>query len=436
MPQQLTTPPPETVPELDNPPPRRSGGKTVVWIIVILVVVVLGVVGFRALHKTDTAASTQGQGQGQTRTGGGRRGGGMDVNRAVPVSVVPAKQQDVPVYLEGLGNVQAYYTVTVHSRVDGQLMEVNFREGQQVHKGDELALIDPRPFEAALAQAEATKFKDQANLENAQRDLQRYSDLYKQGVIAQQQYQTQQALVAQNEGLVHSDDALINSAKLNVTYSHIKSPIDGRVGLRLVDPGNIVHAADQNGLIVITQLQPIAVMFTLPEDNLPMVQQHMRGTRLQVQAWSRDDTQQIATGSLETIDNQIDPNTGTFRLKGVFANRDNALYPNQFVNARLQVYTRKNAITIPAAAVQHGSQGTYVYVVKTDKTVESRQVKVALTEGTLVVLDSGVNAGEQVVTDGQEKLQPGNKVEPHPGGQPGTIAPADQEMGANSGSGA
>jgi multidrug efflux system membrane fusion protein len=167
-----------------------------------------------------------------------------------------------------------------------------------------------------------------------------------------------------------------------------------------------------------------------------MVQQHMKGTRLQVQAWSRDDTQQIASGSLETIDNQIDPNTGTFRLKGVFANRDNALYPNQFVNARLQVYTRKNAITIPAAAVQHGSQGTYVYVVKTDKTVESRQVKVALTEGTLVVLDSGVNAGEQVVTDGQEKLQPGNKVEPHPGGQPGTIAPADQEMGANSGSGA
>jgi multidrug efflux system membrane fusion protein len=436
MPQQLTTPPPETDPELDNPPPRRSGGKTVVWVIVILVVVVLGVIGFRALHKTDTAASAQGQRQGQARSGGGRRGGaGMDVNRAVPVSVVPATQQDVPVYLEGLGNVQAYYTVTVHSRVDGELMQVNFREGQLVHKGDELALIDPRPYEAALAQAEATKFKDQANLENAQRDLQRYEDLYKQGVIAQQQYQTQQALVAQNQGLVHSDDAQINSARLNVTYSHIKSPIDGKVGLRLVDPGNIVHASDQNGLLVITQLQPIAVIFTLPEDNLGMVQQHMKGSRLQVQAWSRDDTQQIATGSLETIDNEIDPNTGTFRLKGVFANRDNALYPNQFVNARLQVYTRKNAITIPVAAIQHGSQGTYVYVVKQDKTVESRQVKVALTEGTLTVLDSGVNAGEQVVTDGQEKLQPGNKVEPHTGAQP-VIAPADQEIGANSGSGA
>jgi multidrug efflux system membrane fusion protein len=432
MPQQLTTPPQETNPELDNPPPRRSGGKAVVWVIVILVVVVLGVLGFRALHKTDTAASTQGQ----ARSGGGRRGGaGTDVNRAVPVSVVPAKQQDVPVYLEGLGNVQAYYTVTVHSRVDGELMQVNFREGQLVHKGDELALIDPRPYEAALAQAEATKFKDQANLENAQRDLQRYDDLYKQGVIAQQQYQTQQALVAQDEGLVHSDDAQINSARLNVTYSHIKSPIDGKVGLRLVDPGNIVHASDQNGLLVITQLQPIAVIFTLPEDNLGMVQQHMKGSRLQVQAWSRDDTQQIATGSLETIDNEIDPNTGTFRLKGVFANRDNALYPNQFVNARLQVYTRKNAITIPAAAIQHGSQGTYVYVVKQDKTVESRQVKVALTEGTLTVLDSGVNASEQVVTDGQEKLQPGNRVEPHPGAQP-AIAPADQEIGANSGNGA
>jgi multidrug efflux system membrane fusion protein len=437
MPQQLTTRPPETDPELDNPPPKRSGGKTVVWVIVILVLVVVGVLGYRALHKTDTAASTQGQGQGQGRSSGGRHGGGagMDVNRAVPVAVVPAKQQDVPVYLEGLGNVQAYYTVTVHSRVDGELMQVNFREGQLVHKGDELALIDPRPYEAALAQAEATKFKDQANLENAQRDLQRYTDLYKQGVIAQQQYQTQEALVAQDQGLVHSDDALINSARLNVTYSHIKSPIDGKVGLRLVDPGNIVHAADQNGLIVITQLQPIAVLFTLPEDNLPMVQQHMRGTRLQVQAWSRDDTQQIATGSLETIDNEIDPNTGTFRLKGVFLNRDNALYPNQFVNARLQVYTRKNAITVPAAAIQHGAQGTYVYVVKQDKTVESRQVKVALTEGTLTVLDSGVNGGEQVVTDGQEKLQPGNKVEPHPGAQP-AIAPSDQALGANSGSGA
>jgi len=243
-------------------------------------------------------------------------------------------------------------------------------------------------------------------------------------------------LVAQNEGLVHSDDAQINSARLNVTYSHIKSPIDGKVGLRLVDPGNIVHAADQNGLLVITQLQPIAVLFTLPEDSLQVVTQHMKGPRLTVEAWSRDDTQKIATGTLETIDNQIDPNTGTFRLKGVFANKDNALFPNQFVNARVQVYTRKNAITIPAAAVQRGSQGSYVYVVKSDKTVDQRQIKVALTEGTTSIIDSGLNAGELVVTDGQEKLQPNNKVEPQKGGPPANTNPTDQDADSNSGSGA
>ena len=222
-----------------------------------------------------------------------------------------------------------------------------------------------------------------------------------------------------------NDDAQINNAKLNLTYSHIKAPIDGQVGLRLVDPGNMVHASDANGLLVITQLQPISVLFTLPEDNLPMVTQHMRSGRLEVQAWNRDDTQQIADGRLETIDNQIDPNTGTFRLKAVFDNRDNALYPNQFVNARLEVYTRQNAITIPATAVQRGAQGTYVYALKEDKTVEQRPIKVALTEGLSAVVDSGVNPGEQVVTDGQEKLQPGSRVDAQiPGQQPGQATPS------------
>ncbi|MBV9072387.1 MAG: MdtA/MuxA family multidrug efflux RND transporter periplasmic adaptor subunit [Acidobacteria bacterium] len=432
MPQPLITmPPEEREPELDNPPPRKSARRTVVWLVVALFVLALVVVGFRS-HKADAGSSSP-QGQGR---GGGRHGNqGFDPNRPIPVSVAPAQEQDVPVYLEGLGNVQAYYTVTVHSRVDGELMKVNFREGQQVRQGEELALIDPRPYEVQMSQAEATKFKDQANLENARRDLQRYADLYKQGVIAQQQYQTQEALVAQNEGLVRSDDAQINNAKLNLTYCHIKAPIDGRVGLRLVDPGNIVHASDQNGLLVITQLQPIALLFTLPEDNLQLVAQHMKGSHLVVEAWSRDDTQKVATGSLETIDNQIDPNTGTFRLKGVFSNRDNALYPNQFINARLQVYTKKNAVTVPAAAIQNGAQGSYLYVVKQDQTVDSRQVKVAMTEGTLAVLDSGVNAGEQVVTDGQEKLQPGNKVEPQHNGRPGRVAPSDSAVGTGVGSG-
>jgi membrane fusion protein, multidrug efflux system len=431
MAQDLTEKPDIREPDFDAPPPKRgSSRKAFVWVIVIFALIVLGALGLRSLAK-----SRGEQAQAQGRGGGGRRGGGgADANRPIPVSAAPAQQRDIPVYLEGLGNVQAYYTVTIHSRVDGQLMQVNFREGQQVHKGDELALIDPRAYEVQVSQAEATKYKDQANLENAKRDLERYADLYKQGVIAQQQYNTQQSVVAQNEGLVRADDAAINNAKLNLTYCHIKSPIDGRIGLRLVDPGNMIHASDQNGLLVITQLQPIAVLFTLPEDNLQMVIQHMRGTRLEVQAWNRDDTQQIADGRLETIDNQIDPNTGTFRLKGVFDNRDNALYPNQFVNARLQVYTRKNAITIPSVAVQRGSQGTYVYVVKQDKSAESRPVKLALTEGTVAVLDSGVNPGELVITDGQEKLQPGNKVEVQRTAPPGKIAPSDSALGANSGS--
>jgi multidrug efflux system membrane fusion protein len=433
MPQPLIRQTEIGEPELDNPPPeKRTARKTVLWIVVVLAVVLAVVVGVRWLRKPNA----QPAGQTQSGQGGGRRGGagGDPSQRSTPVAVAPVQQRDVPVYLEGLGNVQAFYTVTIHSRVDGQLMQVNFREGQQVRKGQELALIDPRPFEVALSQAEATKYKDQANLENAQRDLQRYADLYKQGVIAQQQYNTQQSVVAQTEGLVRADDAAINSAKLNLVYCHIKSPIDGKVGLRQVDPGNMVHASDQNGLLVITQLQPIAVMFTLPEDNLRTVTQQIPRHALEVQAWNRDDTQQVATGKLETIDNQIDPNTGTFRLKAVFDNRDNALYPNQFVNARIQVRIEKNALTIPAAAIQRGQQGTYVYVVKQDKTVDSRPVEVALTEGTLSVISKGVNAGELVVTDGQEKLQPGGKVEPQRTAPPGKVAPTDQVIESGAGS--
>ena len=230
--------------------------------------------------------------------------------------------------------------------------------------------------------------------------------------------------------IYRADEAQIKNARLNLTYCHIRAPIDGRIGLRLVDPGNMVHASDANGLLVITQLQPISVLFTLPEDSLQTVAQHMKGGRLEVQAWNRDDTQQIADGRLETIDNQIDPNTGTFRLKGVFDNRDNALYPNQFVNARLQVYTRQNAITIPAAAVQRGAQGTYAYVLKQDNTVESRPIKVALTEGLVAVIDSGVNPGEQVVTDGQEKLQPGSRVDAQVPGQPSQSSPSGRPAGA------
>jgi len=387
------------------PVSRRRRIVVVVVIAIVVLLVVIGVVSRR--NKSDAAAGAAGK-------------GGRGAGAPVPVAIATVQQQDVPVFLRGLGNVLAYFTVNVRTRIDGQLQSVNFREGDTVHAGQELALIDPRPSETALLQAQAKQFQDAATLENARRDLERFEPLYKAGVIPQQQLNTQQAAVRSAEGVVRADEAQVATAKLNVAYCHIVAPITGKVGLRNVDPGNMVHASDANGLLTITQVQPIAVTFTLPEDELPMVAGHMRTGPLLVEAWSRDDTQQLATGRLETIDNQIDPNTGTFKLKAVFDNRDSALYPNQFVNARLRVETRQNAIIVPAAAVQHGEQGTYVYVVKPDHTVDSRPVVVALTEGTNDVIASGVTPGEIVVTDGQDKLQPGAKVTlPGEGGRGG-----------------
>lgn len=374
--------------------PNRRGRFILIAIGVVIAIVI--VVALRKRSATQAQTSKEAAAAGR--------------NRASTVAVVPVEQRDVPVYLDGLGNVNALNTVTVKTRIDGQLERFNFQEGQMVHAGEELALIDPRPSEAALAQAQATKFRDEATLENTKRDLQRFADLYKAGVIPQQQYNTQQSQLAVNEGSVKADAAQVQNAQLNVSYCHIKSPIDGRIGIRSVDPGNMVHASDSNGLIVITQLQPIAVLFTVPEDSLPAVAQHMRGG-LPVEAWSRDSTQKLADGRLLTIDNQIDPNTGTFRCKAVFDNKDGALFPNQFVNARLRVDVRHNALTVPAAAVQHGSQGTYIYVVRPDKTVDARPVAIVMTEGTTSVLGGGVNPGDQVVTDGADKLQPHGKVE-------------------------
>jgi multidrug efflux system membrane fusion protein len=344
--------------------------------------------------------------------------------RSVSVAVAKVLQQDVPVYLSGLGTVTAFNTANIKSRVDGQIMEVNFREGQNVKQGDLLIVIDPRPYQAQLDQMQAQKFKDEATLRDAQLNLQRYTALIPSGSIAQQQVDTQKSLVDQLEGTVRTDQAQIDNAKLQIIYCHITAPFSGRIGLRQVDKGNIVHASDANPMLILTQLQPIAVIFTLPEDQLQTVSQHMKNSTLEVDAFSRDDQTKLAAGKLQTIDNQIDQTTGTAKLKAVFDNADNQLWPNQFVNANLLLETRKDSTVLPTAAILRGPQGTYVYAVKPDNTVEARTVGVSLTQGNITVITSGVNTGDTVVTDGQDKLQTGSKIEfrsGNPGNSPGGV---------------
>jgi len=332
--------------------------------------------------------------------------------RAVSVAVAPVQKQDVPVYLSGLGSVTAFNTANIKSRVDGQIMKVNFREGQEVREGDLLIEIDSRPYQVQLEQMQAQLFRDQAQLRDARLNLERYTSLIPSGSIAQQQVDTQKALVDQLDGTVRNDQAQIDSAKLNITYCHITAPFNGRVGLRQVDPGNIVHASDANAMLILTQLQPIAVIFTLPEDVLPRVAQQMRRGTLEVDAFSRDDQTKIASGKLLTIDNQIDPTTGTAKLKAVFDNKDDKLWPNQFVNADLLLETRRNSTVVPTAAVLRGPQGTFVYAVNPDKTVQDKQITVSLTQGDTTVVADGLNPGDTVVTDGQDKLQRGSHIEP------------------------
>jgi len=385
----------------DDPSERRRRRRRRIVIAAAVVLVVVAIVVLRS--------------RGGAKAGPQRPGG-----RVVSVVAVPARVADMPVYLDGLGTVTAINTVTVRSRVDGQLVAVGYREGQLVRQGDLLAQIDPRPFQVQVQQQEGQLAKDEAALKNARLDLARYQALLKEDAVSRQQLDTQVATVNQLEGTIKTDEAQVANARLNLAYSRITSPIPGRVGLRLVDPGNMVHASDPNGLLVITQLQPIAVVFTLPADQLPPVMAGMaKGDKLRVEAWDRERKKMLDTGSLEAVDNQVDDTTGTVRLKGLFTNEGYGLFSNQFVNARLLVDTLHGAVIIPTAALQRSPQGTYAWVVKPDSTVDMRTVTVAHTEGEDTAIGSGVAAGEPVVTDGVDNLQPGAKVTTAPPGGAG-----------------
>jgi len=348
--------------------------------------------------------------------------------RVQPVTVVPVRLRDVPVLLSAIGTVQALNTVTVRAKVDGELRALRFQEGQLVKAGQVLAQIDPRNYEIALAQAKGQLARDQAQWRNARLDLERYKDLLAKDAIARQQVDTQEALVAQLDGTVQTDQAQVDNAQLQLSYTQITAPISGRLGLRLVDPGNMVRASDATGLVSITQTQPVNTVFALPESQLPLLRRKLQaGQALTVQAWDREQKQVLATGRVSSLDNAIDTSTGSIKLKAVFANADQSLYPNQFVNMRLQVDTLAQALVVPASAIQRGAQGTFVYVVKDDNSVAVRRIQLGASEGDFTSVQGELKPGERVVSDGADRLRDGAKVEIitpsfRPSGRPGTPA--------------
>ena len=395
------------------------------WILLLIVIGAMTYGGYRVWGLSSRQQAADPAPQTEARGGrGGRGGGGRGVGaRGAAVVTVTVRKTDMPVYLRALGTVAASNTVTVRSRVDGQLVHVAFREGQFVHQGDLLAEIDRRPFEVQLAQAQGQLARDQALLKDAQVKLERSRLLDSKGLIPKQDLDTAFASVGQYEGAIQADQALIASANLQITYSAITAPISGQIGLRLVDEGNIVRAADPGGLIVITQLEPISVLFSIPEDNLGDVLRKLHaGRELRVEAWDHDDTKKIADGVLLTADNQIDSSTGTSKLKAIFDNKNNALYPNQFVNVRLLTDVLKGAVVVPAATIQRGSQGSFVYVVRDNQTAEFRPVTLKNTEGNDVALASGLQPGEIVILEGMDKVQDGARVDVQTPGQTNSFA--------------
>ena len=407
---QTTPTEPQTEIQRPKPPvvakPPSSRGRWV-WL-AVLVLAAAAVYYFWPKIKEFTSSTTP-----APTTGKGKRGGGI-----TPVDAVRARKGNIGVYFSGLGAVTPIYTDLVRSRVDGQLMTVLFKEGQLVKKGDLLCEIDPRPYQVQLDQAQGQLLHDQALLKNAHVDMDRYKVLLNQQAIPEQQFATQEALVTQYEGTIKTDQAAIDMAKLNLTYAHITASIDGRVGLRLVDPGNIVHASDSNGLVVITQIDPISVIFTIAEDQLPMVAGKMHdGAHLQVEAWDRDNRNRLGQGTLETIDNQIDPTTGTLRLRANFENKAGKLFPSQFVNARLLVEQKTGVVLVPNEAIQRNTNSTYVWLIQPDNTVTVRTMTVGVTEGGQTEITSGLNAGDALVTNGVDRLQEKSRVNPRIAGE-------------------
>jgi multidrug efflux system membrane fusion protein len=402
---------------------KRSSGKGWIWLLVLIAAAAAAYYYWPKGNATEAGTAPSGGGTGK------KKGGGLP-----PVVAVKAQAGNIGVYIDGPGNVIPIYTVTVKSRVDGQLMQIYYKEGDVVQKDQPLIELDPRPYQVALEQAEGQLARDQALLANARVDQTRYQTLYAQNAVPEQTLATQKSLVDQLAGTIQTDQGMIDSAKLNITYCHIAAPITGKIGLRLVDPGNIVHATDANGLVVITQMDPISVIFTISEDQLPPISRKFRaGEKLTVEAWDRDKTHRLSTGYLATLDNQIDNTTGTLKLRAQYDNKDYSLYPNQFVNARLLQEEKRNVTLLPTAAIQRTTSSVYVWLLKPDSTVTVRNITVGTTEGQQSEITSGLAPGDSVIMTGVDKLNEGSRVNfasgGAAGGQPGAAPAADAQQG-------